>query len=34
VLFTIVALFFTTIWVLFEEDEIRPLLGLKDKTEE
>jgi capsular polysaccharide biosynthesis protein len=34
VLFTIAALFFTTIWVLFEENEIRPLLGLKDKTEE
>lgn len=34
VLFTIVALFFTTIWVLFDEDEIRPLLGLTDKEEE
>lgn len=34
VLFTIVALFFTTIWVLFEEDEIRPLLGLTKKTED
>jgi uncharacterized protein involved in exopolysaccharide biosynthesis len=34
VVFTIVTLFFTTIWVLFDEDEIRPLLGLTDKTEE
>lgn len=34
VLFTIVALFFTTIWVLYDEDEIRPLLGLTDKKEE
>lgn len=33
VLFTIAALFFTTIWVLYDEDEIRPLLGLTDKTE-
>lgn len=33
-LFTIVALFFTTIWILFDEDEIRPLLGLKDEEEE
>lgn len=32
VLFTIAALFFTTIWILYEEDEIRPLLGLADKT--
>ena len=34
VLFTIAALFFTTIWILFDEDEIRPLLGLSDKEEE
>ena len=34
VLFTIVALFFTTIWVLFDENEIKPLLGLSDKEEE
>ena len=34
VLFTIAALFFTTIWILFEENEIRPLLGLTDNTEE
>jgi len=34
VLFTIVALFFTTIWVLYDEDEIKPLLGISDKTEE
>ena len=34
VLFTIVALFFTTIWVLYDENEIKPLLGLSDKTEE
>ncbi len=33
VLFTIVALFFTTIWVLFKEDEIKPLLGISDKAE-
>lgn len=33
-LFTIVALFFTTIWILFDEDEIKPLLGLSDKEEE
>jgi hypothetical protein len=34
VLFTIVALFFTTIWVLYDENEIKPLLGISDKTEE
>ena len=34
VLFTIVALFFTTIWVLYDENEIRPLLGLTDKKDE
>lgn len=34
VIFTILALFFTTIWVLYDEDEIRPLLGLTDKDEE
>ena len=34
ILFTIAALFFTTIWILFDEDEIRPLLGLTDKKEE
>ena len=34
VLFTIVALFFTTIWILFDEDEIRPLLGLTDDEED
>ena len=34
VLFTIVALFFTTIWILYDEDEIRPLLGLSNKEEE
>ena len=34
VLFTIVALFFTTVWVLFDENEIKPLLGLSDKNEE
>lgn len=33
VLFTIAALFFTTIWILFDEDEIRPLLGLADEKE-
>jgi len=33
-LFTIVALFFTTIWVLYDENEIKPLLGISDKTEE
>jgi uncharacterized protein involved in exopolysaccharide biosynthesis len=33
VLFTIVALFFTTIWVLYEEGEIRHLLGLTDEKE-
>ena len=33
-LFTIAVVFFTTIWVLFDEDEIRPLLGLKDEEEE
>ena len=32
-LFTIAALFFTTIWILFDEDEIKPLLGLSDKEE-
>ena len=32
--FTIAALFFTTIWVLFKEDEIKPLLGISDNTEE
>ncbi len=30
VLFTIVALFFTTIWVLYDENEIKPLLGISD----
>lgn len=34
VLFTIVAFFFTTVWVLFDENEIKPLLGISDKTEE
>ena len=34
VLFAIVALFFTTIWVLYDENEIRPLLGLTDKKDE
>lgn len=34
VLFTIAALFFTTIWVLYDENEIKPLLGISDKTEE
>jgi len=34
VLFTIAALFFTTIWILFDEDEIRPLLGLTEKTKD
>ena len=34
VLFTIAALFFTTIWVLFDENEIKPLLGISDKSEE
>ena len=34
VLFTIVALFFTTIWILFKENEIRPLLGLSAKPED
>lgn len=33
VLFAIAALFFTTIWVLFDEDEIKPLLGV-GKTDE
>ena len=38
VVFTIAALFFTTIWVLFKENEIKPLLGISesdksDKTE-
>lgn len=33
-LFTIVALFFTTIWVLYKENEIKPLLGISDKTED
>jgi hypothetical protein len=33
-LFTIVALFFTTIWVLYKENEIKPLLGILDKTED
>jgi len=28
VVFTVAALFFTTIWVLFKENEIKPLLGL------
>ena len=32
VLFTIAALFFTTIWVLYDEGEIKPLLGISDKT--
>ena len=27
-------LFFTTIWVLFKENEIKPLLGISDKSEE
>ena len=34
VVFTIAALFFTTIWVLFKENEIKPLLGISDNTEE
>lgn len=34
VLFTIAALFFTTIWVLYDENEIKPLLGISDNTEE
>ena len=34
VLFAIAALFFTTIWVLYDENEIKPLLGISDKTEE
>lgn len=34
ILFTIAALFFTTIWILFDEDEIRPLLGLADKVKD
>jgi uncharacterized protein involved in exopolysaccharide biosynthesis len=34
VIFTIVALFFTTMWVLYDENEIKPLLGLSDKEEE
>lgn len=34
VLYTIVALFFTTIWVLYKENEIKPLLGISDKTED
>jgi hypothetical protein len=33
-LFTIAALFFTTIWVLFKENEIKPLLGISDKRED
>lgn len=33
-LFAIAALFFTTIWVLYDENEIKPLLGISDKTEE
>lgn len=33
-LFTIVALFFTTIWILFKENEIKHLLGLSEETEE
>ena len=33
-LFTIAALFFTTIWVLFKENEIKPLLGILDKRED
>lgn len=33
ILFTIAALFFTTIWVLYDENEIKPLLGISDKTE-
>ena len=32
--FTIAAMFFTTIWVLFKENEIKPLLGISDKSEE
>lgn len=34
ILFTIAALFFTTLWVLYDENEIKPLLGISDKTEE
>ena len=34
VVFTIAALFFTTIWVLFKENEIKPLLGISDNSEE
>jgi hypothetical protein len=34
VLYTIVAFFFTTIWVLYKENEIKPLLGISDKTED
>ena len=33
ILFTIVALFFTTIWVLYDENEIKPLLGITDEKE-
>ena len=33
VVFTIAALFFTTIWVLYAEGEIRHLLGLTDEKE-
>lgn len=34
VVFTIAALFFTTLWVLFKENEIKPLLGISDNSEE
>lgn len=34
ILFTIAALFFTTLWVLYDENEIKPLLGISEKTEE
>ena len=34
VVFTIAALFFTTIWVLYKENEIKPLLGISDNSEE